>query len=163
VGCRAGKHRRVRSVLVLGSASIFDLFRMPKRSPDPDAEERKLHRLGSVSPRDRSLGESGLVLLSICNRHGCPALLPCCVHRGSPGDLVPASGSADSHWASDPGTYRSVYDLNPFAVLLGSSKNILFFGSQPDWTGLMEPSTGAFALAWLGYEWFMRTKRDGAR
>lgn len=61
-----------------------------------------------------------------------------------------------------PDSYRGMYDLNPFAVLLESSKDILFFGNQPNWGALLVTFAVAYAAAWLGFQWFVRTKHGFA-
>lgn len=57
-----------------------------------------------------------------------------------------------------PEPYQQYYFLNPFARLLDISKGLLFSGTAPDWQQLLLLSIGSWAVAWLGYIWFMKTK-----
>ena len=61
-----------------------------------------------------------------------------------------------------PDSFRTLYDANPFAVLLEASKGLLFFGTSPDWTALAAMTGVGYAVAWLGHQWFMRTKHGFA-
>ena len=57
-----------------------------------------------------------------------------------------------------PEPYQRYYFLNPFARLLDMSKGVLFSGTPPDWQQLLFVTLGSWAVAWLGYVWFMKTK-----
>lgn len=61
-----------------------------------------------------------------------------------------------------PDSFRTLYDANPFAVLLEASKSLLFFGTSPDWTALAATTCVGYAVAWFGHQWFMRTKHGFA-
>jgi len=57
-----------------------------------------------------------------------------------------------------PETWQPYYFLNPFARLLDISKGILFRGTPPDWQPLVWLTLGSWAVAWLGFVWFMKSK-----
>ena len=61
-----------------------------------------------------------------------------------------------------PDRFRSYYYLNPFASILDMSKEALFHGAAPDWATLAAFTLGGWVVAWLGYIWFMKTKRTFA-
>ncbi|MCP5043881.1 MAG: ABC transporter permease [bacterium] len=61
-----------------------------------------------------------------------------------------------------PESLRTMYDLNPFAVLLEASKHLLFFGDAPNWGGLALVGLVSFVVAVLGHAWFMHSKRGFA-
>lgn len=54
---------------------------------------------------------------------------------------------------------RQWYYLNPFASLLDMCRDSLFYGAPPDWTTLGILALAGWAIAWLGYIWFMKTKK----
>lgn len=61
-----------------------------------------------------------------------------------------------------PERFRAILHLNPMTAILEQSKDLLFWGRVPspvDW-GLA--TLGAWAVAWLGYLWFMKTRRGFA-
>ncbi|MDJ0868822.1 MAG: ABC transporter permease [Myxococcota bacterium] len=48
--------------------------------------------------------------------------------------------------------------LNPFATIIETSKDALFYGGVPDWRALLALSLAGWVVAWLGYAWFMKTR-----
>ena len=50
------------------------------------------------------------------------------------------------------------YQLNPLVGILEASKAVLFRGGAPDWSIFALAMLVAWAAAWLGHAWFMRTK-----
>jgi lipopolysaccharide transport system permease protein len=50
------------------------------------------------------------------------------------------------------------YQLNPLVGILEASKAVLFHGTAPDWASFVVSMLIAWATAWLGHTWFMRTK-----
>lgn len=58
-----------------------------------------------------------------------------------------------------PEAYRTYYFLNPFASLFDISKGLLFSGTPPDWQQLALLTLGSWLMAWLGFIWFMKTKK----
>ncbi len=57
-----------------------------------------------------------------------------------------------------PERFQGIYFLNPLAHLLEMSKDSLFHGHPPQWTSLALLVVAAWAFAWLGHLWFVRTK-----
>ena len=61
-----------------------------------------------------------------------------------------------------PPSFRSFMWLNPMTPILEEWRGLLFWGRLPDWSewgGLM---AGSLLVAWLGYAWFMKTRRGFA-
>ncbi|WP_250888937.1 ABC transporter permease [Mesorhizobium sp. dw_380] len=52
--------------------------------------------------------------------------------------------------------------LNPLAIPVESFRNVVIFGMQPDWTALGLYSLVAIAIAFLGYQFFQKTRRGFA-
>ncbi len=61
-----------------------------------------------------------------------------------------------------PESLRPLYALNPFVPLIESFRGALFANRFPDNPGLLAVGAGAWAVAWLGYIGFMRTKKGFA-
>jgi len=61
-----------------------------------------------------------------------------------------------------PHNLRSVYDLNPFAVLLEAHRQLLFEGHMPAPNDFLALCGFSWLVAWLGYGWFMKTKEGFA-
>ena len=64
--------------------------------------------------------------------------------------------------AAVPESLRAWYFLNPFASILDMSKASLFYGAAPDWARLGWLTLAGWVAAWLGFAWFMKTKRGFA-
>jgi lipopolysaccharide transport system permease protein len=58
-----------------------------------------------------------------------------------------------------PSDYRWLVDLNPFAPLIRSYRQILLAGEMPDWRGLGMTLIFAMICFCFGYWWFGRTKK----
>ena len=61
-----------------------------------------------------------------------------------------------------PADYRVYYALNPFVHILDMSRGALFQASHPDGAVLAGCLFGSWLFAWLGYSWFMATKKGFA-
>jgi lipopolysaccharide transport system permease protein len=61
-----------------------------------------------------------------------------------------------------PENYRILLLLNPLTPVIGDARRVLIWGQPPDWGGLMLYSATSFAVAWLGFWWFQRTRRGFA-
>ncbi len=61
-----------------------------------------------------------------------------------------------------PEEFQPYYFLNPLATVLEMAKGSLFYGVIPDWKTLLGFTIGAWGAAWLGYVWFMKTKKGFA-
>lgn len=63
---------------------------------------------------------------------------------------------------SIPASYRWVFKLNPLTFIIDQSREVLVWGHTPDFFGLLLYFVGAAAFAYLGYFWFLLTKRGFA-
>jgi len=64
--------------------------------------------------------------------------------------------------ASLPGTFRQIVKVSPISVAIENVRQLLFFNSLPDpleWTIYLLIS---WIVAWLGYLWFMKTRKGFA-
>jgi lipopolysaccharide transport system permease protein len=61
-----------------------------------------------------------------------------------------------------PEAFRGLYELNPFAHLLEAARAMLLDGTQPDWFAIGVVTLVAWAVAWAGHTWFMRTRHTFA-
>jgi lipopolysaccharide transport system permease protein len=61
-----------------------------------------------------------------------------------------------------PENYRILLVLNPLTLVIGDARRVLIWGEAPDWAGLMLYAAVSFAVAWLGFWWFQRTRRGFA-
>jgi len=61
-----------------------------------------------------------------------------------------------------PENYRILLLLNPLTLVIGDARRVLVWGEAPDWAGLMLYAAASFAVAWLGFWWFQRTRRGFA-
>jgi lipopolysaccharide transport system permease protein len=61
-----------------------------------------------------------------------------------------------------PENYRILLLLNPLTLVIGDARRVLIWGQPPDWAGLMLYAAASFAVAWLGFWWFQRTRRGFA-
>ncbi len=58
-----------------------------------------------------------------------------------------------------PESYRWLLYANPLTITLEASKDVLFWGRCPDpWLWLVDLGLG-WVIAWLGYAWFMKTRK----
>jgi lipopolysaccharide transport system permease protein len=58
-----------------------------------------------------------------------------------------------------PERYRAWVNLNPFAPLVRSYRNIMLEGAPPDWAGLAYFTAFALLSFLFGYWWFARTRK----
>jgi len=61
-----------------------------------------------------------------------------------------------------PESFQAYYSLNPFVPILTMSKGALFHGLLPSAEAFAFLLIGSWAFAWLGYLWFMYSKRGFA-
>jgi lipopolysaccharide transport system permease protein len=61
-----------------------------------------------------------------------------------------------------PERYRPLVNLNPFAALIRSYRNIMLEGAAPDWPGLAYFTAFALLCFIFGYWWFAKTRRHFA-
>ena len=58
-----------------------------------------------------------------------------------------------------PETLRLYLFLNPITFIVEQIRNILIWGGQPDWFFLTLYGVVSWVVAWLGFVWFMKTKK----
>lgn len=61
-----------------------------------------------------------------------------------------------------PDDLRALIDFNPFTPMLEQSKDLLFWGRVPDAGGWLLSLLGGYVFAWLGYAWFVKTRKGFA-
>lgn len=61
-----------------------------------------------------------------------------------------------------PEQFRALIHLNPLTTVLEQSKDLLFWGRIPDPLDWALATLAGWACAWLGYLWFMKTRRGFA-
>jgi lipopolysaccharide transport system permease protein len=61
-----------------------------------------------------------------------------------------------------PEAFRLLVALNPIAFAVEQARGVLLFGVAPDWARLALHALAAWAVAWLGFHWFARTRRGFA-
>jgi lipopolysaccharide transport system permease protein len=61
--------------------------------------------------------------------------------------------------ASVPEPFHSIISLNPLTIFVDHFRRVILWGELPDWPSLLIVSAVSFVICWLGYLWFMRTRR----
>ena len=61
-----------------------------------------------------------------------------------------------------PENYRILLLFNPLTYVIEDARRVLIWGEPPDWAILMVYVAASFAVAWLGFWWFQRTRRGFA-
>ena len=61
-----------------------------------------------------------------------------------------------------PEPYRSFLSFNPLAPTVESVRAALFFGREPDWTDWASSLGISIVICWLGFAWFMNTRKGFA-
>jgi lipopolysaccharide transport system permease protein len=61
-----------------------------------------------------------------------------------------------------PEAMRAYVYANPLTLVLENSKQVLFWGTVPDPRYLALSTVVAWGIAWLGYTWFMKTRKGFA-
>ena len=61
-----------------------------------------------------------------------------------------------------PENFRSLLYLNPLSFIVEQSREVLLWGNSPNWSGLALYSGIAWIVAWLGFAWFMKTRKGFA-
>jgi lipopolysaccharide transport system permease protein len=61
-----------------------------------------------------------------------------------------------------PPPYRLIVQLNPISLIVQQSREVLLWGRLPDWGALGLYLIAGWAVAWLGFAWFMKTKKGFA-
>ena len=58
-----------------------------------------------------------------------------------------------------PEAWRPALAANPLTFIIEQSRRVVMAGAGPDWLGLLAYAAIACAVAWLGYRWFMLTRK----
>ncbi|KQR63306.1 ABC transporter permease [Acidovorax sp. Leaf160] len=58
-----------------------------------------------------------------------------------------------------PENYRHLLYLNPLTGVIEQARAILYFGNNPDFKLLAGYWGASFALAWIGFAWFQKTRK----
>jgi len=57
-----------------------------------------------------------------------------------------------------PEPYQSIIYLNPLTFVIEQARDVLMWGSLPNWHGLMVATIISLATAWVGFFWFQKTR-----
>lgn len=57
-----------------------------------------------------------------------------------------------------PEPYRDLLHINPLTFIIEQSREVLIWGREPNWTGLLFYSLLSVLIAWAGLFWFERTR-----
>ncbi|WP_089976898.1 ABC transporter permease [Luteibacter sp. UNCMF331Sha3.1] len=61
-----------------------------------------------------------------------------------------------------PEKYRVIFALNPLSFIINQAREVALWGHLPDFAGLTLYAVGSAVFAYLGYAWFLKTKRGFA-
>lgn len=61
-----------------------------------------------------------------------------------------------------PEQVRLVISLNPLATIIETMRDFVFFNRMPDWQSYGLGVMTSFGIAWLGYAWFIKTRKGFA-
>ena len=61
-----------------------------------------------------------------------------------------------------PEEFRPWLMINPLTFIIEQAREVLIWGRQPDWIGLITYTAAATALAWVCYAWFQKTRKGFA-
>jgi len=61
-----------------------------------------------------------------------------------------------------PEKFQLVLMMNPLTFIIEQSRQVLIWGELPDWSGLALYSFVSIMIAWAGFFWFQKTRRDFA-
>lgn len=61
-----------------------------------------------------------------------------------------------------PSKMQSLAMLNPLTLIIEESRKVLLFGEMPNWTALGLYSLVGIAVAWVGFCWFQKTRKEFA-
>jgi lipopolysaccharide transport system permease protein len=64
--------------------------------------------------------------------------------------------------SSLPDAYRHWIEFNPLTYFIEESRNVLLFGTIPDFQRWGSMLAGGLVIAWLGFAWFQRSRRGFA-
>lgn len=58
-----------------------------------------------------------------------------------------------------PERFRPYIMANPLTFTIEQARDVLVWGRMPNWSGIGIYALVAFALAWIGYAWFQKTRK----
>lgn len=61
-----------------------------------------------------------------------------------------------------PEQYRKLIFLNPLTAIIEETRNVMFWGVSLNWKVYFVYLLGSFAIAWLGFFWFQKTRKGFA-
>jgi lipopolysaccharide transport system permease protein len=61
-----------------------------------------------------------------------------------------------------PETYRPLLYLNPLTFIVDEVRAVMLWGELPNWIGLAIYLAAGWLVAWLGFAWFMKTRKGFA-
>lgn len=61
-----------------------------------------------------------------------------------------------------PENIRQYIYFNPLSFILEQARAVMFWKTMPDWPNLIAAFLVAFSLNWLGYAWFIKTRKGFA-
>jgi lipopolysaccharide transport system permease protein len=61
-----------------------------------------------------------------------------------------------------PPEFRPWMMLNPLTFIIEQARQVLIWGGQPNWLGLVLYTVVALAVAWAGFFWFQKTRKGFA-
>jgi lipopolysaccharide transport system permease protein len=61
-----------------------------------------------------------------------------------------------------PEEYRQLLFLNPLTPAIEMTRDVMYWGKQPDWPMLAIYIVASAAIAWLGFAWFQKTRKGFA-
>jgi lipopolysaccharide transport system permease protein len=60
--------------------------------------------------------------------------------------------------SSLPERFRPLLLANPLTFMIEQARNVLIWGTVPNWLGLAVYGAAAFLFCWLGFVWFQKTR-----
>lgn len=61
-----------------------------------------------------------------------------------------------------PADYQIYIMINPLTFIIEQAREILIWGNQPDWNGLLIYLVISISVLWVGYAWFQKTRKGFA-
>lgn len=64
--------------------------------------------------------------------------------------------------AALPSRFQTILYLNPLTFIIEQMRAVTIFGRQPHWSGLFVITVVGIGVAWLGFLWFVKTRKGFA-
>jgi lipopolysaccharide transport system permease protein len=61
-----------------------------------------------------------------------------------------------------PESFRPFLQINPLVFIIAQFRNVLIFGRLPDWSGLLIYYVFSLGVMYLGWIWFLKTRKGFA-